>query len=304
MRYIFITNGRADKQAVNERISQMVSETASEMDWELYVTKAPGDATLFVRRHCEEHLSAPICYVACGGDGMINEVASGLVGMKDKYLAIIAVGTGNDFVKYYPDHDFHSIRGILNGSAREIDIMKINDSRYSINVCNVGFEAAVCSIANRISANGVTDAYRKGLIMGILKHRFDKITVTADGERLNRRRLLLCTMANNRYVGGEYCCAPKSVNDDGLMDVCLIRPILLIELVLIISIYRNGRHLDSSICKPLLKYRRAKHVEVHSEEETEICLDGEMYAGRDFTVDILPGAINLIIPNTKNLFLK
>lgn len=299
MKYIFITNGRADKRAVNERISQMISEFDSDMAWELYVTKAPCDATLFVRRHCEEHISESICYVACGGDGTINEVASGLVGMKNKYLAIIAVGSGNDFIKYYPDHDFHSISGILNGSAIDIDIMRINNSRYSINVCNVGFDAAVCSIANRISASGTTSAYRKGLLLGLLKHRFDKIIVTADGERLNRRRLLLCTMANNRYVGGEYCCAPKSVNDDGLIDVCLFRPMLLIVLIMIISTYRNGRHLDSSFCKRLLEYRRAKLIEIHSEEETEICLDGEMYSGRDFTVDILPGAVKLIIPQNK-----
>lgn len=299
MKYIFITNGRADKQAVNESISTMISETGGDMDWEIYVTKAPGDATVFVRKHCEDHISESVCYVACGGDGTINEVASGLTGMKNKYLAIIAVGTGNDFVKYYPNNDFHSIRGILNGSATKIDILKINDSRYSINVCNIGFDAAVCSIANSLSVRGAANAYRKGILLGILKHRFDRIVITADGERLNRRRLLLCTMANNHYVGGEFCCAPKSLNDDGLIDVCMIRPILLIVFILVISKYRNGRHLDSPMCRPFFEYRRARHIEIHSKKKTEICLDGEMYAGKDFTVDILPGAINLIIPKEK-----
>ena len=299
MTYVFIANGRPDKLNITGRVSGMLAGINAPEHCEIYTTREAGDATYFVRKHCESHPDIKVCYVACGGDGTINEVATGLFGYKDKYLAILAMGTGNDFVKYYKDSSFNSPEGIFNGKCHKIDIMRVNRDHFSINVCNFGFEAAVCSIANILSAKGEPEPYRKGIIMAILKHRFNRITVTADGERLNRRRMLLCTLANNHYVGGEFCCAPRAVNDDGLIDLCMVRPITLLRFAKLIPLYAKGLHLDSPKCSKVMKYRRVRHVEVHSEKDTEICLDGEMLPGRDFVVDIVPKAINLIIPNTK-----
>ena len=97
------------------------------------------------------------------------------------------MGTGNDFVKYYPDKSFKSVEGIIDGTHHQIDILQINKTRFSVNVCNCGFESIVCSIANRLSAKGETDPYNKGIIKAIIFRRRNRLVVHADGERLNNR---------------------------------------------------------------------------------------------------------------------
>ena len=43
-------------------------------------------------------------------------------------------------------------------------------------------------------------------------------------------------------------------------------------------------------------YRRAKEVEIIAPEDIDICVDGEMIRGSTFKVEVMPGAIKLVIP--------
>jgi diacylglycerol kinase family enzyme len=43
-------------------------------------------------------------------------------------------------------------------------------------------------------------------------------------------------------------------------------------------------------------YRQSKTVDVHSDKQIELCLDGEMLPGTDFHIEIIPSAISFIIP--------
>lgn len=296
MKYIFIANGRPDKSEACQKLSDELKEAGHKSDCSLYITKSPGDATKYVKEHCLAHQMEQICYVACGGDGTINEVVSGMVGQPDKYLAVIAMGTGNDFVKYYPGKRFDSVSGVLKGTSRTIDIMRINKDKYSINVCNIGFDASVCDIANKLSYKGIKDAYRKAVAMALLSSRFNRIRIYADGKLLSRRRMLLCTMANNTHIGGEFHCAPRADNQDGLIEVCLVRSITLLKFLLLIPLYAKGQHLDSPKTAGIITYRRARHIDIHCNDTNRLCIDGEIIYGKDFSIDIIPNTINLIIP--------
>ena len=293
MTYVFVINAQPAKSGLFERIVQKLKPFKDKIKYELYRTVCHRDATRFVSECCAKRPEEEICFVACGGDGTISEVAAALVGSNNKYLAVMPYGTGNDFVKYYPGHDFQSIEKLIEAKPSKIDIIKVND-RYSINVCNVGFESSVCAKANAISARGGSHSYTKGLLLSLLSDRFNKIKIAVDGQVITRSRMLLCTLANCRFVGGEYKCAPKAVNDDGLMDICLIHPIPLLKLASLLRTYREGRHLDTP--RRFLSYCRGKHVEVTSDTQTQLCLDGEILPGQRFVIDILPRAINLLVP--------
>lgn len=295
MHYVFIVNARQDKAYVLEKVNGMISACTRPLDYEIYLTEHPGSATAFIRNYCNSHQDEETCFIACGGDGTINETASGLPGTHNKHMSVIALGTGNDFVKYYKGIKFDSIEGILDGTAENIDIIKVDD-RYSVNVCNFGFDAVVCSVANRMSRRGVKNSYRWAIVNAIFTARYNRISVTADGERLDHGNMLLCTLANNHYVGGEFFCAPRSKNNDGLIDLCIIKSITLAKFLSILGIYTRGEHLDNPKLGKILKYRQVKHVDIESEKAIELCLDGEMYPGHKFSVDILPGAISFIVP--------
>src|SRR5215208_8525068 len=59
------------------------------------VTWEPGDGAMFAREAIEVGADT---VVACGGDGMVNEVVNGLEGT-DVGLGIIPAGTANDFAR-------------------------------------------------------------------------------------------------------------------------------------------------------------------------------------------------------------
>ena len=287
MKYVFIVNNKAGRQDNKILVEEKIKKALSKMSFEyvLYLTKNQQDATDYVKQCCTTEPNEEICFVACGGDGTLLEVAEGLVGTTNKCLALFTCGSGNDFAKYYQGKNFDDIEKMISGTKNEIDIIKVND-RYSINVCNLGFEAAVADYANKVKLKGGKDPYTKGIIKAIFTSMKNKIKVIADGEEISRETMLLCSMANNQYAGGKYRCAPLAINDDGLIDVCLFHPISIIKLALIIGAYERGEHLTNPKYSDLYIYRQAKNVKVLSEDVTQVCLDGEIIHGKEFDISI------------------
>lgn len=108
--------------------------------------------------------------------------------------------------------------------------------------------------ANELVAKGKSahEAYTRGVVNAILTSRYNHIKVTVDGKRINRGYMILCTIANGRRVGGEFNCAPNAKVDDGLIDVCLFRPMSLLRFLMLIPLYRKGEHgagAESSIVR-------------------------------------------------------
>ena len=297
MLYIFIINGREDKSFVYDEVMRQIGEVGSSLQYMVYRTRGVGDGTRFVRIYCDLHPHDKVCFVACGGSGTLNEVVSGMVGSTDKYLAVMAYGVTNDFLKCFPDHDFTSLRKILAGDVRQLDVIKVNDD-YAINVINIGFDAIVAAFAYQAMESGrMKNAYRWGIFRAIFVGRNNKIRVVADGEKMNLHRMLLCTVSNGRVCGGEFICAPRAELDDGWMEVCLAKRMSLLRFLRILPVYRRGEHLDTPWARRVFRYKRAKHVDVFSRRLINISLDGELLSSHSFQIDIIPKEINLILPS-------
>ena len=298
MHYCFIINAEPSKAGNADKIQADINSLENHIDYQIYRTTAEKTATVFVKEYCAEHPKEETCFVACGGDGTINEVSTGMVGAKNKHLAVLAYGSGNDFIKYYEGKDFLSVKDLVNGTPHKIDILKVGDDRYSINVCNFGFDSVVASTANKLSRKGNKNPYRWGIVKAIFCGRFNRIQVKADGEELNPgKRMLLCTLGNNNHVGGEFFCSPRAKNDDGLIEVGYCKTTTLAGFLGLLPIYTAGKHLDEPKASKHFIYRQSKTVDVHSDKEIELCLDGEMLPGHDFHIEVIPGAISFIIPN-------
>lgn len=299
MLYIFVINGRADKRdTIDAELDKQLA--GAQFKYDVYHTTGVGDGIRYVRIYCDLHPDEKVCFVACGGSGTVNEVASGIVGFPNKSMAIMAYEGTNDFIKCYPGRDFRSLDGILDGETVKVDIIRANDN-YSLNVINVGFDAMVAHQANSMIIDGIEQnvAYRKSVVRSILGHRVNHIRVKADGQMLNRRTLLLCNIANGRWCGGQFMCAPRAVVDDGLIDVCLLKTCSLFSFLRILKPYERGEHLDNRFCRRHLKYCRARHIKLSSNRLIYLCLDGEITASTQFDIDILPKAITLVLPPAK-----
>ncbi|MBQ9661301.1 MAG: hypothetical protein IJV37_08625 [Bacteroidales bacterium] len=307
MKYIYIINGRADKAPQYEDFYKQLKETPH--PYTIYTTLGEGDATRYVRLYCDLHPEEEVCFVACGGHGIINGVASGLVGYAcsgeeagrqsaNKTMAILYFGgSTRDFIINFPGRDFLSVKDMLAGTVTPTDIIQVNDS-FCVNVCNLGFNSKVASRANELVALGKSahQAYTRGVMNAFLTSRFNRIKVTVDGQRIARGPMVLCTVANGRRVGGEFNCAPEAKMDDGLMDVCYFRAMSLLRLLMLFPLYRSGTHIGSRAGGSKVLYRQAREVTISSKDLIDIYIDGEQLPGSRFHLKILPGALPLRLP--------
>ena len=323
MKHLVVINKSAGQGKSWEVLKEKIDQAFDGQKYDIYFTEAPRAVIPYLRDYLNLNKKETVRVYACGGDGTIHEVANALVGFDNAELAIYPFGTGNDFVKSFAkekdynkimeekagENRFKDFAKLVKAETKEIDVSeitggKLTEPMYSINVINFGFDAIVGAMGNYYKEHGIpadakkkerNEPYTYALNHDAMKHgRFNDIVVYADGEQLNEKQILLCTLAQGQFVGGKFWCAPKSDNTDGLIDVCVLKTMTFLGLGLIIGTYTKGKHLNKKRKK--IVYRRAKEIKIVSPEEIDLCVDGEMIKGKDFTVKVMPKAIKLVLP--------
>ena len=103
MKHLFIVNPAA-RQGNRTTFATTLIEQAferREANYEIYITKAPGDGALKIARDAQ--YEADLRVYACGGDGTVNECAAACAGLPNVAMTVFPCGTGNDFVKQFGD---------------------------------------------------------------------------------------------------------------------------------------------------------------------------------------------------------
>ena len=302
MKHIFVINPCAGKEDSTTEITQKVEAHAlahPSFDYEIYITQSPGDATRWTSLWCNEHPGQEARFYACGGDGTLNEVVSGIIGHDNVQVTVYASGSGNDYIKYYATlEDFNDLERLVNGIPHPVDVMKVNN-RYSINVCNFGFDAMVCKVGNDVRRKpiiGGKHSYTTGIIKSIFTSRSNYVRMTVDGEPFFDGYMLLCTLGNGRYNGGNYMCAPLSKNDDGLVEVNLFKRMSLFKFASLIDDYSHGTHINRPDVKKLMLYRQASTLEMASPDPFWLVIDGEMLHSNRYRVENLHHAVTFVSP--------
>ena len=316
MKHLIVLNEHAGAIKDLEAFKKSVAEDFKGLDYEIYFTEGPRKVIPYLHEMLNKTKDTVRVY-ACGGDGTVHEVVNGLAGHKNAELAIMAVGTGNDFVKIYSkekdwdnivtnktgENRFKDFKSLINGKVIEIDLSKVTGESleepwYSNNVVNFGFDAIVGAKGNENKIKGKKDPYGPAAIIpAILGGRFNKIIVKADGEQLNKRRMLLASLGQGQWVGGQYHASPKSDNQDGLIDVVMLKCMSLLTLMgKFFTPYTKGEHLDNPKLMKKIIYRKAKVVEIIGEKPIDICVDGEIVKGKEFKVEVMPKALKFVVP--------
>lgn len=301
MKIYFIVNPMSGQGKAYRTIEKKLEDPSFE--YEIYLTKAPLDAIRFVKEKCGEYKDETLRFIACGGDGTLNEVVNGAVGYENAEVSCCPCGSGNDFVKYYGGAEkFSDVNEIVNTPAHAIDLIKINDT-YSVNVVHFGFDTCVLKTmlkVKRMKIIGGKNAYNTGVVTAVLTAMKNKAKLYADGELLNENgTFLLCTAANASHIGGKFYCAPKAKNNDGFIDVCAVKPISRFKLINLINAYEKGEHLDDPRFAEIVRYRRCRKFSVEAYEGFSISIDGELREISRFTCEVVPNAIKFAAPGYK-----
>jgi diacylglycerol kinase (ATP) len=182
-------------------------------------TTAPGDEA----RQIRGALDAGVETIAVlGGDGTWSKAAAELARRgAPARLALLAAGTGNDFVKDLsaPSHDPVAMARLVAGGGEERRVdMAVVDDQWFLNVAGFAFDVAVLQRVERTSGLGGSAAYAVAALRELLA--YPGLDVSIDGAP--RRRYLLLAFANGGHFGGAFHVAPGARVDDGRLDAVAI----------------------------------------------------------------------------------
>jgi diacylglycerol kinase (ATP) len=255
-----------------------------------------GDATIMFTKgasHASEAAAGAIgvydMVVAVGGDGTINEVASALVNSK-VVLGIVPCGSGNGLSRFLgiPMDIMEAIRNLNTGKSLLMDSGQANGKPF-FNMAGMGFDAHISEVFSHGKKRGFI-TYAKSSLQEIIKYQPQTYQIEIDGTTYERKAFML-SFANSSQYGNNAHVSPHASVQDGLLDVCIIKPFPLYRFpALVIRMFTktaNGSRFVEIIT--------GKHIRVKRNSEGPMHLDGEPeMAGKEIEINILPRSINVI----------
>jgi lipid kinase YegS len=254
------------------------------------VTWERGDAQRFGSEAREVDL-----VVAAGGDGTLNEVVHGLMNIPDgarPILGIVPLGTANDFATGcgIPRDPAKALTLCMKGESVPIDVGKAND-HWFINAASSGFGAEITATTSpELKRLLGPAAYTvMGAILAINLHHYQGRLILPDREITGSGPVAI--VGNGRQTGGGVQVAPRACIDDGLLDVLVVRQV---PPTALLAAARELQQLPHD--GEYISYRQTPWLEVRSEEAIPVNLDGEPLSFSTVRYEVLPKAIQLIVP--------
>lgn len=261
---------------------------------EVRTTWEHGDIHRFVREAIQEQVPR---IVAGGGDGTVNEVADAL-SLIDRTnrpeFAVLPLGTANDFATAceIPTDIRAALKLALEGQAVPIDLCKANE-RHFLNVATGGFGAQVTTetpvqLKNFLGGGAYT---LTGIVKALNFSPVSGTLATADSE--GEYEMIVGAACNGRQAGGGQILAPEACINDGLMDIVLVTTFPAYDIDIVIS-----ELLNPSLEGKYIKRFQTRWVEATSRGGTDqINLDGEPYFASKIRFEVIPNALNLVLPD-------
>lgn len=161
--------------------------------------------------------------VAVGGDGSVNEVARGIFDTESA-LAIIPKGSGNGLARSLgiPLNTIKALKLINDLHLQKIDVGFANEHLFLSNA-GVGFDALVARLFSENKGRGLLN-YSRLVIKELKKYQPVRYDVFADGQQIQTQALFIVA-ANGDQFGYNFKIAPDAQINDGLLDICMMKPI-------------------------------------------------------------------------------
>lgn len=276
-------------------VEELVKQIEQLPDSEVHRTTKAGSAARFaraaLRKGCE-------LIVAAGGDGTLNEVINGLKeSAAEARVGLIPLGTGNDFARTIglPTDPAAALQVLRAGHTRAVDLVRVtsDEVRYFLNVSAGGFSGLVNErLTPELKKTWGPLAYLRSAAAALPDLRAYRTTLALDNSESLTLDLYNVVVANGRYVAGGTFIAPEASIDDGLLDIILIQKRSATELALLAAQVMVGAHLSSEA----VVFRRAAKVTVNSKPGMWFNVDGELVGNEPACFEILPRALNFVVP--------
>lgn len=296
MKHLFIINPAAGSRDRTADYTAEIRRLCAGLDYEIAVSAAPGECRRLAREAARTGENVRI--YACGGDGTLNEVASGAAGFSNAAVTAYSGGSGNDFVKLFSDPAaFSDLSRLLDAEEASFDMILCNDD-LALNICSVGLDARIgTDVARykRIPFIHGFNAYALSTLINLLRGISEHYVVEIDGERIDGQQTFVC-VCNGRFYGGGFNPVPEADPADGKLDVLLVKKVSLLQVPAIIGKYKNGRWRE---LPEIIRHFRTDRVRILCDGPTPVNLDGELRVAQAVTMEVAREKVNFFYP--KNL---
>lgn len=304
MEWFVIVNPNAGKRKGEKDWLEIAAQlTAANIDFVNVFTEHRGHAVMLTRKYIENgHRNI----IVVGGDGTLNEVVNGIftqaqIPSNEITLAMIPVGTGNDWCRMYniPGDYKQAIKLITKrkifvqdtGTIKYISAESNEVTRYFINMAGMGFDALVAQKTNKQKDLGKGNplSYVVNILSSLFDYKITKVTILLDEGKIVSD-IFSMSVGICQYNGGGMKQAPKALADDGLFDMTLIKPIGKFKIM------RNIIKLfDGSFTRlPEVSTFISSKIIVHSEPPMYLEADGESLGHTPFVFNIIPRSLNVV----------
>ena len=303
---LFVYNPRAGKEMLKPRLSDVL-DIFVKAGYE--VTVHPTQAYRDAYYQIKEYEVGKYDLIACsGGDGTIDEVATGMMKRREMGKDVVPVGyipagTTNDFAKslHIPRKPLAAADNAVKGVPFPCDIGKFNDRVFGY-IAAFGIFTDVSYETDQAVKNVLG---HMAYILEGAKRIFNipsyKIKVEHDGEVIEDE-FIFGMVTNSRSVGGFSNMVGKNiVFDDGLFEVTLIKtpknPIALQEIIAALLIEQvDTKHMYTF---------KTKKITFDSVEEIPWTLDGEFGGEQDYVeIENVQKAMEIMVPENHVLELS
>jgi diacylglycerol kinase (ATP) len=277
-----------EKRHIIERVSSYIVGRGGTVD--VTYTMKPGIGGKYASRATLEGYDA---VYAAGGDGTINDVASGLLGRATP-LGIIPLGTGNGLARglALPFEVERLIDVLERNNIIAIDVGKIS-SRIFLATAGIGYDASIAHDFNT-HRKPVSNIYQY-FYFGVKQYLFsgpERITLIVNGQEMERKIFAL-TICNTPQYGGGAIIAPDANPTSGKLVAVLIPKFTMVKALWAIKKLFNSTANEIKelefITFTSLTIKRKKPGLFHA--------DGEAVKGdATLTVSVLPSLLHVIVP--------
>ena len=241
--------------------------------------------------------------ISVGGDGTLHHIINGVMSQSKVKtsiikIAVIPLGTGNDWVKTYniPSNMELAIKIIKSEKFIHQDIGKINlidsnDNFYFNNIAGVGFDAYVVNKVNSIKQLG-TMAYLIGGITSFIN--FEQSNLSIDLDKIKEiSKIFMINIGLCKYSGGGLRLTDHDNHKEGFFDVTVIKEIKLLKVLLNIKKLFNGnlrklKEVNFSNNKVIIIKNKDTHIPY-------IQADGEIIGQGNSVFTVVNKAIKFIV---------
>lgn len=292
MRHIFILNPMSGNQQAVKYIP-LIEEyfKSNPKDYEILLTQYHGHATELANKYTKVD---DVCVYSLSGDGTANEVLNGL--NEGVSLAILPLGTGNDFTRMFqiPDMPLDQlILETIEGKECLVDY-GMSNARKFLNCSTMGLDADIGIAAHELKLKYPflgSLTYIIAIFPLLIKRQPLNFRVRLENKEF-KEKLLLTAVMNGQFYGGGFTPTPMASIQDGYLDLCIIKDTNLLRILTLLPRYKKGKHIFEDI----VSFYKVKQFNLVSEREISTQCDGEVYFETEINFKIIEKGLKLRVP--------